>query len=103
MRDRLPCLIQASPCIGGLSPKAAKKKTDMIPTTHPSDADMARLSAQMLLDIEAVHLNTTQPFTLSSGAKAPTYIDCRKLISFPADSRNADGFSNRQNPAQCGV
>jgi orotate phosphoribosyltransferase len=37
----------------------------------------------MLLEIKAVHFNTTEPFTLASGLPSPTYIDCRKLISYP--------------------
>jgi hypothetical protein len=37
----------------------------------------------MLLDIEAVHFNAEEPFTFASGLRAPTYIDCRKLISYP--------------------
>jgi orotate phosphoribosyltransferase len=37
----------------------------------------------MLLEIEAVHFNATDPFTLASGLPSPTYIDCRKLISYP--------------------
>jgi orotate phosphoribosyltransferase len=44
---------------------------------------MARLTARMLLEIEAVHLNAEEPFTLASGLPSPTYIDCRKLISYP--------------------
>ena len=55
----------------------------MIPTSYPDAAEMARLTARMLLEIEAVHLNATEPFTLASGLLSPTYIDCRKLISFP--------------------
>lgn len=55
----------------------------MIPTTHIDPATMARLTARMLLDIQAVHFNAREPFTHASGNKAPTYIDCRKLISFP--------------------
>ncbi|MBS8228766.1 orotate phosphoribosyltransferase [Vannielia litorea] len=55
----------------------------MIPTSHPDDATIARISAGMLLEIEAVHFNQREPFTYSSGLKGPTYIDCRKLISFP--------------------
>ncbi len=55
----------------------------MIPTTHPDDATMARISAGMLLEIGAVHFNAHEPFTLSSGLPSPTYIDCRKLISYP--------------------
>ena len=55
----------------------------MIPTSYPTAEEIARLTARMLLEIEAVHLNAEQPFTLASGLPSPTYIDCRKLISFP--------------------
>lgn len=55
----------------------------MIPTSFPPADEMARLTARMLLEIEAVHFNATEPFTLSSGLPSPTYIDCRKLISYP--------------------
>ena len=55
----------------------------MIPSSYPDAREIARLSARMLLEIEAVHLNSKDPFTLSSGLPSPTYIDCRKLISFP--------------------
>jgi orotate phosphoribosyltransferase len=55
----------------------------MIPTSFPPAAEIARLTARMLLEIGAVHFNAAEPFTHASGKKAPTYIDCRKLISFP--------------------
>ncbi len=55
----------------------------MIPTSHPSPEEMARLTARMLLEIGAVHFNADDPFTLASGLPSPTYIDCRKLISHP--------------------
>jgi orotate phosphoribosyltransferase len=55
----------------------------MIPATYPDRATVARLTARMLLDIKAVHFNAAEPFTFASGLQAPTYIDCRKLISFP--------------------
>ena len=55
----------------------------MIPTSHPSPEEMARLTARMLLEIGAVHFNADEPFTLASGLPSPTYIDCRKLISYP--------------------
>ena len=55
----------------------------MIPTSHPSPEEMARLTARMLLEIGAVHFNADEPFTLASGLPSPTYIDCRKLISHP--------------------
>ena len=55
----------------------------MIPATYPDRSTVARLTARMLLDIKAVHFNAAEPFTFASGLKAPTYIDCRKLISYP--------------------
>lgn len=55
----------------------------MIPTSYPDPAEMARLTARMLLEIKAVHFNAAEPFTLASGLPSPTYIDCRKLISHP--------------------
>nr|MBC8410276.1 orotate phosphoribosyltransferase [Paracoccaceae bacterium] len=55
----------------------------MISTGFPSKKEIAELSAAMLLDVNAVHFNSQEPFTLASGLLSPTYIDCRKLISFP--------------------
>ena len=55
----------------------------MIPTSFPPAEEIARLTARMLLEVEAVHFNADEPFTLSSGLPSPTSIDCRKLISFP--------------------
>lgn len=55
----------------------------MIPTSYPDASEMARLTARMLLEIKAVHFNSKEPFTLASGLPSPTYIDCRKLISYP--------------------
>lgn len=55
----------------------------MIPTSYPTSDEIARLSARMLLEIGAVHFNAKEPFTLASGLPSPTYVDCRKLISYP--------------------
>jgi orotate phosphoribosyltransferase len=55
----------------------------MIPSAYPPKAEIARLTARALLEIKAVHFNTETPFTLASGLPSPTYIDCRKLISYP--------------------
>lgn len=55
----------------------------MLPATYPPKEEIARLTARMLLEIKAVHFNADQPFTLASGLPSPTYIDCRKLISYP--------------------
>ena len=55
----------------------------MIQTSYPDQREIARLTARMLLEIKAVHFNADEPFVLASGKPSPTYIDCRKLISFP--------------------
>lgn len=55
----------------------------MIPSSYPDPQTIATLTAKMLLDIQAVHFNAKEPFTLASGLPSPTYIDCRKLISYP--------------------
>jgi orotate phosphoribosyltransferase len=55
----------------------------MIPAAYPTKEEIARLTARMLLEIKAVHFNADDPFTLASGLPSPTYIDCRKLISYP--------------------
>ncbi len=55
----------------------------MIPTAFLPRDEIARLSAAMLLEIEAVHLAEETPFTLASGALSPVYVDCRRIISFP--------------------
>ncbi|MBV7378370.1 orotate phosphoribosyltransferase [Maritimibacter dapengensis] len=55
----------------------------MIPTSFPDKTEIARLTARMLLEIGAVNFRPEDPFTLASGLPSPTYIDCRKLISYP--------------------
>ncbi len=55
----------------------------MIPTSYPNPEEIARLTARMLLEIGAVNFNTDEPYTLASGLPSPSYIDCRKLISYP--------------------
>ena len=52
----------------------------------PSFADkalIARMTARMLLEIEAVHFRSDEPYIFTSGLASPVYIDCRKLISYP--------------------
>ncbi|WP_292291427.1 orotate phosphoribosyltransferase [Marivita sp.] len=55
----------------------------MIPSSYPPAEDIARLTARMLLEIGAVNFRPEDPFILASGLPSATYIDCRKLISFP--------------------
>jgi len=47
-------------------------------------AEMARLTARMLLEIKAVNFEVQNPYTLASGLVSPSYIDCRELISYPS-------------------
>lgn len=46
--------------------------------------EMAAETAKILLDTKSILFNAQQPFTYTSGRVGPVYIDCRRLISFPA-------------------
>lgn len=46
-------------------------------------SDTAELVAKLLLDIQAITLNSKKPFTYASGILSPVYTDCRILISYP--------------------
>jgi orotate phosphoribosyltransferase len=48
------------------------------------DKDKALKIADFLLQIKAVKLNPSSPFTWSSGMKSPIYCDNRKTLSFPS-------------------
>ena len=43
----------------------------------------AVIIAEKLLQVKAVQLNPTQPYTWASGWKSPIYCDNRKVLSFP--------------------
>ena len=47
------------------------------------DKDTAKKTAELLLQINAIKLNTENPFTWASGLKAPIYCDNRIILSFP--------------------
>ena len=46
-------------------------------------AETAARTAELLLKIEAIKLNTEKPFTWSSGWKSPIYCDNRLSLSYP--------------------
>lgn len=48
-----------------------------------TDDATAQLTADILLEIQAVHIRPDEPFTFTSGRLSPVYVDCRKIISFP--------------------
>jgi orotate phosphoribosyltransferase len=50
-------------------------------------ASPAARTARILLDIGAVNFSPDAPFTLTSGALSPVYIDCRRVISFLPERR----------------
>lgn len=45
---------------------------------------IARETASLLLETDSILLSAKSPFTLTSGRKSPVYVDCRRLIGFPA-------------------
>ena len=55
----------------------------MFANSFPDRAEMAKLTARMLWEVEAVHFRPDEPYIFTSGLASPVYIDCRKLISFP--------------------
>lgn len=55
----------------------------MFANSFPDQETIAKLSARMFLEIEAVNFRADQPYTFASGLASPVYIDCRKLISYP--------------------
>lgn len=48
---------------------------------------IAKTSAKILIDTKSVMFNADKPFTYTSGAIGPVYVDCRRPIAF-AEGRN---------------
>jgi len=49
----------------------------------PEKHRIARHTARMLLEIEAISFNATTPFIFTSGWASPVYTDMRKIIAYP--------------------
>ncbi len=61
---------------------------------EPDDSARSRTIARSLLDIGAVKLRPSDPFTWSSGLRAPIYCDNRLTLSYPRIRRVIrDGFA----------
>ena len=54
---------------------------------------IAEITAQMILEIGALHVRVEEPFQFTSGWRSPVYIDCRKLISYPRIRRTVVEFA----------
>ena len=63
--------------------------------SNPTSPDLARSLASALLNIGAVSLRPHDPFTWSSGLRAPIYCDNRRTLAHPPVRREiADGFAD---------
>ena len=58
----------------------------------PGKQQIAQATAQMFLEVGAVHFMTDKPFIFTSGWASPVYNDCRWLISFPKVRRKLMDF-----------
>lgn len=63
----------------------------MLTTRIPNK--LARSVAGKLIDAGCVSVRTDEPFRLPSGWASPVYMDCRRLISFPAFRRELVGHA----------
>ncbi len=50
-----------------------------------SPRNSAQATAHLLLKIGAVNARPQEPYKLTSGRLSPVYVDCRRIISFPAE------------------
>jgi orotate phosphoribosyltransferase len=74
-------------------PNTSRDRTN-VPSEDSTSVERARALAASLLDIGAVELRPTDPFTWSSGLVAPIYCDNRLTISHPPVRRTIrDGFA----------
>ena len=46
--------------------------------------ERSKVTARILIEIGAINFSLVSPFKLSSGFLSPSYIDCRKIIAYPA-------------------
>ena len=58
--------------------------------------DAAMTTARILLEIKAINFRPEEPYTFTSGWKAPVYIDCRRIIYFPRRARRSASSPSRK-------
>src|SRR5262245_61336504 len=54
---------------------------------------IAEITANVLIEVKAVHFSDGKPFVFTSGWASPVYIDCRKVISYPRVRRALIDFA----------
>jgi orotate phosphoribosyltransferase len=59
----------------------------------PEKQHIARQAARLLLEINAISVNTETPFIFTSGWASPVYADMRKIISYPRLRRALTDFA----------
>lgn len=59
------------------------KKTVYLCIMRKKSEETALITAESLLQIKAIKLDNTNPFTWASGIKSPIYCDNRRTLSFP--------------------
>lgn len=67
----------------------------------PASAAVRQETARILLDTHSVLFNAREPFTYTSGRQGPVYVDCRRLISFPAERARLMDFAAAIIGAAC--
>ena len=72
----------------------------MIPAAYPDKAEIARLTARMLLEIGAVNFRPDEPFILASGLPAPDLYRLPQADLLPAHPLDADGLPRRHGDAR---
>lgn len=61
-----------------------------------SDEDMARRTAEILIETESVLFDAKNLFTVKSGRQQPVYLDCRRMISFVRERDELMDFAARK-------
>ena len=61
-----------------------KKKISLSQRGKMKKHERSMVTAKILIDIGAINFSLLKPFKLSSGFLSPSYIDCRKIISYPS-------------------
>lgn len=65
----------------------------MFSSSFPEKSLIAKMTAEMLMEVKAIQFEADKPFVYTSGLLSPLYIDCRKLISYPRIRRTITDFA----------